>query len=350
MNHITQPSDVKDLNVKFNMPGLAVEPDKGDHESRGRQGCKQFVCGSPQMQHLCEVIEKLSQQTHRILILGESGTGKEMVAQAIHSWGPRAQKPFVPVDCASLTPTLAESELFGHVKGAFTGADSSKRGLLQAANEGTIFLDEIGELPMMLQAKLLRVLQEKEIRPVGSTERIPIHARVIAATNRDVEAGILAGTFRQDLYFRLNVVQIRLPALREHKDDIPLLAAYFLDKFSDPLHAVRAISDDALLRLMAYDWPGNVRELENAIECAIALGSDAILQVSDLPAKLQGAAVYPVPGNNAHMSLEEIERRAIFQALEETGDDKLEAARLLGIGKTTLYRKLRDYSLNSSQT
>jgi two-component system response regulator HydG len=350
MNRITQPCDVKDLNVKFNMPGLAVEPDKGDHESRGRQGCKQFVCASPQMQHLCEVIKKLSQQTHRILILGESGTGKEMVAQAIHSWGPRAQKPFVPVDCASLTPTLAESELFGHVKGAFTGADNSKRGLLQAANEGTIFLDEIGELPMTLQAKLLRVLQEKEIRPVGSTERIPIHARVIAATNRDLEAGIRMGTFRQDLYFRLNVVQIRLPALREHKADIPLLAAYFMGKFSDPLHTVQAISEDALMRLMDYDWPGNVRELENAIECAVALGSDAILQVGDFPPTLQYAAVHPVPGNDKPMRLEEIERRAIFQALEETGDDKLKVARLLGIGKTTLYRKLKGYGLDSSQT
>jgi two-component system response regulator HydG len=203
---------------------------------------------------------------------------------------------------------------------------------------------------MMLQAKLLRVLQEKEIRPLGSTERIPIDARIIAATNRDLEEGVRAGTFRQDLYFRLNVVQIRLPALREHKDDIPLLVAHFLEKFSDTPHTVRAISDDALLRLMAYDWPGNVRELENAIECAVALGSDAILQVGDLPAKLRDAAVYPVPGNNEPMSLEEIERRAIFQALEETGDDKLEAARLLGIGKTTLYRKLKGYGLDSSQT
>jgi two-component system response regulator HydG len=322
--------------------------------SRAALSSKAGFCGlvgeSAPMHHLYDLIRKTSQSTSPVLLLGDTGTGKELVARAIHFAGPRCEKAFVPIDCSALTPTLVESELFGHVKGAFTGADNSKRGLLQAANEGTIFLDEIGELLMFLQVKLLRALQEKEIRPVGSTERIPIDARIIAATNRDLEAGVRAGTFRQDLYFRLNVLQIKLPALREHKVDIPLLAAYFLDKFSDPLHVVRAISDDALLRLLAYDWPGNVRELENAIEGAVALGSGTILQVSDLPTKLQDAAVHLVPGSNEPMRLEEIERRAILQALEETGDDKLEAARLLGIGKTTLYRKLKGYGLDSSQT
>jgi len=301
------------------------------------------------MRYLYEVIGKISHSTSPILLLGDTGTGKELVARAIHFAGSRRDMPLVPVDCSALTPTLVESELFGHVKGAFTGADHSKRGLLQAADKGTIFLDEIGELSMSMQAKLLRALQEKEIRPVGSTQRIAIHARVISATNHDLESEIRKGTFRQDLYFRLNVVQIRLPALREHKADIPLLAAYFLDKFCDPLHMVRTISENALLRLMDYDWPGNVRELENAIECAVALGSDAILQVGDLPPKLQRVTVHTLPRNDVPMKLEEIERRAIFRALEETGDDKVEAARQLGIGKTTLYRKLKDYGGDSSK-
>jgi transcriptional regulator with PAS, ATPase and Fis domain len=308
-----------------------------------------FVGESAPMQRLYEQIGKISQTSAPTLLLGDTGTGKELMARAIHFAGSRRAMPFVPVDCSALAPTLAESELFGHVKGAFTGADHSKQGLLQGADKGTIFLDEIGELPLCMQAKFLRALQEKEIRPVGSTERMPIHARVISATNRDLEAEIQKGTFRQDLYFRLNVVQIRLPALREHKADIPLLVAYFLDKFSDRLHMVRAISEDALLRLMDYDWPGNVRELENAIECAVALSSEAILQVGDLPTKLQYAKLHTLPRNDGPMRLEEIKRRAIFRALEETGDDKLEAARQLGIGKTTLYRKLKGYSLDTTQ-
>ena len=243
-------------------------------------------------------------------------------------------------------PTLVESELFGHAKGAFTGADHEKRGLLQIADDGTVFLDEIGELPVFLQAKLLRTLQEKEIRPVGSTIRIPIDVRVIAATNRDLEEGVRKGTFRQDLYFRLNVIQIRLPALRERKDDIPLLIAHFLDKFYNPLEPVRAISDDAMRRLMAYDWPGNVRELENAIESAVALSSERVLTADDLAWVPNGASARGLPEGNELVSLAEIERRAVLHALQETGGDRLAAARLLGIGKTTLYRKLKEYARN----
>lgn len=297
---------------------------------------------SAPMRQLHELIAKVSLSTAPILLLGETGTGKELAARCIHSTGLRQEKLFVPVDCSALTPTLVESELFGHLKGAFTGADRPKRGLLQTADEGTIFLDEIGELPMFLQAKLLRALQEKEIRPVGSTERIPINARVIAATNRNLEAGVLAGTFRQDLFYRLNVVQIRLPPLRERKIDIALLVAHFLVKFSDPLRQVRAISDDALRRLMTHDWPGNVRELENAIECALALSSDSILTVDDLVSVPNRASAH-VPDTNELIPLAEIERRAVLHALRETGGDKPAAARLLGIGKTTLYRKLKEY-------
>jgi transcriptional regulator with PAS, ATPase and Fis domain len=299
---------------------------------------------SAPMHRLYELIRKTSQSSSSVLLLGETGTGKELVARAIHSKGLRQEKVFVPVDCSALTPTLVESELFGHVKGAFTGADHAKDGLLVAANKGTIFLDEIGELPTFLQAKLLRALQEKEIRPVGSIERIPIDVRVIAATNRDLEAGLRAGTFRQDLYFRLNVVQIKLPALREHKVDVPLLVAHFLKKFSDLLQPVRTSSDDALRRLMTYDWPGNVRELANAIESAVALSSESILTADDLASVPYGALAPNASGSNELVPLAEIERRAILNTLRQTGGDKLAAARLLGIGKTTLYRKLKEYA------
>src|SRR6202171_6131158 len=257
-----------------------------------------FIGESASMHRLYELIGKISLGTSPVLILGETGTGKELAARCIHFMGLRRNKALVPIDCSALTPTLVESELFGHVKGAFTGADHLKRGLLQTASEGTVFLDEIGELPIFLQAKLLRALQEKEIRPVGSTERIPINVRVIAATHRDLEAGVRAGTFRQDLYFRLDVVQIRLPSLRERKIDIPLLVAYFQDKFSDPLQLVRSISDAALRRLMAYDWPGNVRELENAIECAMALGSDSVLTPEDLASIPNNASIATLPDGN----------------------------------------------------
>src|ERR1700676_311892 len=314
----------------------------------GERSLSGLIGESAPMRCLYELIGKIGQSNSPVLLLGETGTGKELVAGAVHFAGLRCKKALVPIDCSALTPTLIESELFGYVKGAFTGADYSKQGLLQTANEGTIFLDEIGELPLFLQAKLLRALQEKEIRPVGSTEQIPINGRVIAATNRDLEAGVRAGTFRRDLYFRLNVVQIKLPALREHKVDIPLLVAHFLDKFSDPLHAGRGISDDALRRLLAYDWPGNVRELENTIECAVALSSHSVLTPDDLASVLYRALAPHVPGSNERVPLEEIVRRAILHALQETGGDKAAAARLLCIGKTTLYRKLKEYARDPS--
>jgi transcriptional regulator with PAS, ATPase and Fis domain len=305
--------------------------------------CGTLIGNSVPMRHLYELIERVSQGTSPVLLLGETGTGKELVARSIHFTGLRHDEVFVPVDCCALTPTLIESELFGHVRGAFTGAERSKRGLLQDAMGGTIFLDEIGELPIYLQAKLLRALQEKEVRPVGSTERIPIDVRVIAATNRDLEAAVRAGTFRQDLFYRLNVVQITLPPLRKRKIDIPLLVAYFLEKFSDPLLPVRAVSDEALRRLVAYDWPGNVRELQNAIERAVALSSHSVLIADDLES-IPGAASRPGPVDiNELVPLAELERRAIMHALRETEGDKPAAARLLGIGKTTLYRKLKEY-------
>jgi two-component system response regulator HydG len=302
------------------------------------------------MRRLYELIAKISQSNSPVLVLGDTGTGKELVARAIHSIGPRREHALVPVDCSTLPPSLVESELFGYVRGAFTGAGHSRQGLLAAAHEGTILLDEIGELPTFLQAKLLRALQEKEVRPVGSTERIPIDVRVIAATNRDLEAGIKAGTFREDLYFRLNVVQIKLLPLRQHKTDIPLLVTHFLLKFSDATHPAHTISDSAMQRLMAYDWPGNVRQLENVIECAVALSTQSVLTVEDLVSVPGGASPGSLPDCDELVQLCELERRAVLHALQETAGDKIAAAQHLGIGKTTLYRKLKEYAAASQVT
>lgn len=347
-DYITKPFHVAELQSKLERVVRDIELDQENRllreQLRTRPGYAGLIGVSTKMQRVYKMIERVSQHTHSVLILGESGTGKEMVARSIHYNGPRKQKPFIPVDCSSLVPTLIESELFGYVKGAFTGATHTKMGLLEAAHEGTLFLDEVGDMSVDLQARLLRALQEREVKPVGSTERIRINVRVMAATNRDLENDIRDGRFRQDLYFRLNVVQIKLPPLRDRKTDIPLLVSAFLEKFCDAQRPLRTISEDAMRRLMAYDWPGNVRELENAIERAVALGSGPILHVGDLPSNLQYAPVDHALETEQLLSLEELERRAIGRALRETGGDKLAAARLLGIGKTTLYRKLKQYN------
>jgi|SRR5579863_4056617 transcriptional regulator with PAS, ATPase and Fis domain len=315
-----------------------------------KKHCGELVGESAAMLRLYALIAKAGECTSPVLLLGETGTGKELVARGIHREGLRREKAFVPVDCSALTPTLIESELFGHVKGAFTGADHSREGLLQSADGGTVFLDEIGELPMALQAKLLRALQEREVRPVGSTARIRIDVRIIAATNRDLEVAVRKGTFRQDLFYRLNVIQVHLPPLRDRKVDIPLLAIHFLDKFSGTVDCVHAISDGALQRLMSHDWPGNIRELQNAIERAVALSSDGVLTADDLVSVPNRASATDGPNNNEIMPLREIERRAILHAMRETGGDKLATSRLLGIGKTTLYRKLKEYGTDPMPT
>src|ERR1700686_2671947 len=344
---VTKPFHIEELRAKLDRLIHTIEVDQENRlmreELRSRPGFGALIGMSPRMQRVYKLIQKVSQHTYPVLILGESGTGKELVARSIHFSGPRKNKPFAPVDCSSLVPTLIESELFGYVKGAFTGAQHTKQGLFEAAGEGTLFLDEIGDLPIDLQAKLLRALQEREIKPVGSNERIAIRARVIAATNRDLESGIRTGGFRQDLYFRLNVVPVKLPPLRERKADIPLLANTFLEKFSDPARPIHSISEDAMRRIMAYDWPGNIRELENAIERDVALGSGPILHVGDLPSNLQYTSTEKLPEGDELGPLEILEKRAIFRALRETAGDKLAAARMLGIGKTTLYRKLKQY-------
>ena len=307
---------------------------------------------SQQMQHIFKVIQRVAPSRAPVLILGESGTGKELVARSIHENSPWREKPFVPVDCAALAPTLIESELFGYVRGAFTGAIRSKEGLLQTANGGTLFLDEVAELPVELQTRLLRVIQEKELKPVGSTRRIPFDARILAATNRNLQAAIEQGSFRKDLFFRLNVVNITLPPLRERKVDIPLLAEQILHRLMQARGGNRhrdrqerwMLSSEALDRLLAYDWPGNIRELENCLERAITLGSGPVIRVGDLSSNVQ----VPLPSATTSfpesvIPLEEMERQAVLRALAGAGGDKLLAARLLGIGKTTLYRKLRKY-------
>jgi DNA-binding NtrC family response regulator len=352
-DYVTKPFHVDELRTKLDRLMHSIEVDQENRllreELRSRPGFGGLIGMSPRMQRVYKLIQKVAQHTYPVLILGESGTGKELVARSIHFSGPRKNKPFAPVDCSSLVPTLIESELFGYVKGAFTGAQHTKQGLFEAAGEGTLFLDEIGDLPIDLQAKLLRALQEREIKPVGSNERIGIRARVIAATNRDLESGIRTGGFRQDLYFRLNVVQIKLPPLRERKADIPLLVNTFLEKFSDAARPIHTVSEDAMRRITSYDWPGNIRELENAIERAVALGSGPILHVGDLPSNLQYNAAEKHSEGDELVPLEILERRAIFRALQETSGDKLAAARLLGIGKTTLYRKLKQYESGRAQ-
>ncbi|MHB8754423.1 MAG: sigma-54-dependent transcriptional regulator [Candidatus Acidiferrales bacterium] len=356
-DYVTKPFHIDELRRKIQRLIREQELDQENRvlreQLRTRPGYGELIGVSAKMQRVYKLIEKVSRDNYPVLILGESGTGKELVARSIHYSGARQHKPFVPVDCSALVPTLIESELFGYTKGAYTGAVHAKQGLIESADGGTLFLDEIGNLPVEMQAKLLRVLQEREVKPVGSNDRVAVHVRVIAATNKDLDTAVRAGQFRQDLFFRLNVVQIKLPALRERKSDIPVLVQSFLEKFADPARPSPTLAEDAMTRLTAYDWPGNVRELENAIERAVALGSGPILHSGDLPSNLQYAVASStdrMPSEDELLSLDELERRAILRALRESGGDKLMAARMLGIGKTTLYRKLKQYETHLGQS
>lgn len=353
-DYVTKPFHIDELRRKLQRLVREQEMDQENRvlreQLRTRPGYKELIGTSPKMQRVYKLIEKVSQHNYPVLILGESGTGKELVARSIHFSGPRCNKQFVPVDCSALAPTLIESELFGYVKGAFTGAVHSKQGVFESADGGTLFLDEIGNLPVDMQAKLLRVLQEREVKPIGSNERVGINVRVIAATNRDLDAAVRLNTFRKDLFFRLNVVQIKIPPLRERKSDIPLLVQAFLDKFVDPGGPIPVLAEDAMSTLTAHNWPGNVRELENAIQRAVALGSSPLLHSGDLPSNVQnGAASDLLAPDDKPVSLEEMERRAVLKALQESSGDKLAAARALGIGKTTLYRKLKQYQVQSDE-
>ncbi|PYV63458.1 MAG: sigma-54-dependent Fis family transcriptional regulator [Acidobacteria bacterium] len=310
-----------------------------------------IVGSSPKIQEVLRMIARLKDTRNPVLITGESGTGKELVARAIHFRGAFANRPFVAVDCGSLVPTLIESELFGYEKGAFTGAMRTKIGLLQSANGGTVFLDEIGELPLELQAKLLRFLQEKEVRPVGSNQKFKVDVRVIAATNRDLEAAYREGDFRKDLYFRLNVITVHLPSLREHRSDIPLLVQWFLDRSSRGSDA--QVTSAAMKRLLEYEWPGNVRELENCVERATALGDGKTIDVGDLPPAIVGGLASTGEGLASQASslssndLEDIERATIQRVFDQVNGDKVVAGKMLGISRATLYRKLKRYNIGS---
>jgi DNA-binding NtrC family response regulator len=326
-----------------------------------------LVGQSPPISQIRELIEKLGRSRSPVLLLGETGVGKEVVARAIHESNPSGN--FVPIDCGSLIGPLMESELFGHAKGAFTGAVEAKRGLLDLANGGTAFFDEIGDLPLDLQVKLLRVLQEREYRPVGSLIRQKVDLRIISATHRDLSREVAQGTFRQDLYYRLNVISVHIPALRERKEDIDALTKHFLSHCG-PNYSLTYETRQAML---AYDWPGNVRELSNCLQRLTAMNAGPLLHAGDLPSPLQnhagmtradqrtmaaGAVQGTIPRSNdlainyplaqpVIMPLSEIEKRAILEALAYTKGDHTMAAHLLGIGRTTLYRKLKEYRLDT---
>ncbi|MGH9454160.1 MAG: sigma-54-dependent transcriptional regulator [Terriglobia bacterium] len=347
-DYITKPFKVDDFKRLFTRlmerQQLETENRVLREQIKTERGFGNLIGSSSTMQKIYQMILRVAPKRHPVLILGESGTGKELVARAIHAYSSVREHAFVPVDCGSLTPTLIESELFGHVRGAFTGANQSRTGLLAAAGGGTVFLDEIGELPVELQAKLLRALQEREIRPIGSNDTYPLLARVIAATNRNLEQAIAEGRFREDLYFRLNVVSIVIPTLRLRKSDIPALIQVFMARHAAAEDGITGFAPEAMERLMAYNWPGNVRELENCVQHALALGTGPRLGATDLPAAILRQTTVPLHGE-AGNTLQELERDAILRALETAGGDRVRAAKLLGIGKTTIYRKLKEYGL-----
>jgi DNA-binding NtrC family response regulator len=359
-DYLTKPFAMDELSTVLDRAAQNHMTDTATRQLRERlrlsEGLGSMIGRSSEMEKIYRILSKVAQSAHPVLILGESGTGKELVARTIHAYGPNPQKPFLPVDCGSLVPTLIESELFGYVKGAFTGANHSKDGLLVSAEGGTVFLDEIGELSLDLQAKLLRALQEREVRPVGANHRVPIKARIVAATNRDLASMVEKGSFRKDLFYRINVVNLRLPSLRDRREDIPLLAAHFLDRISRDNGRKFTLSDEALRTMMRYEWPGNVRELENSIERACALSSGPVLHLGDLPTQLQqhglearraaaAGEVSEAEDSPGVKTLAELEREAILGAIRTLKGDKLQAAKMLGIGKTTLYRKLKEYGI-----
>ena len=336
---------------------LALKKEAGylRRELRRLTGLDHIIGTSSKMKAIFELIENIAPQNSRVLITGESGTGKELVARAIHEHSGRAKHPFITINCGAFPETLLESELFGYMRGAFTGANENRRGLFQAAHGGTLFMDEIGNMSVTMQVKLYRVLQEGKVRPIGSTEESDVDVRVIAATNKNLEEEITAGRFREDLYYRLSVIPIHLPPLRERREDIPLLAREFLERFSKSMNKkVEGIDSEAMRRLEVYDWPGNVRELENTVERAVALESSSRVSVEALPDRVRNYFQETVPqnGHNGNgialppdgLSLEdhirEVERSYLLAALERSGGVRTRAAELL---KMT-YRSFRHYA------
>jgi len=351
-DYVSKPFNVGELTLTVSRALERTRLLEENRAARAREGDKpphieSIVGASPAMLDVYKMVARVAPTMSTVLVVGESGTGKELVARAIHTHSPRANGPFVAVNCTALTESLLESELFGHAKGAFTGAVASKRGIFEEAQGGTVFLDEIGDVAAKMQAQLLRVLQEGEIRRVGGTEAIKVDVRVVAATNRELEDEVKAGRFREDLYFRINVVSIRLPPLRERPSDIPLLVDHFLAKYAARERRSDAgVAPQAMALLQRYGWPGNVRELENVIERALALSKDGVILPSDLPPEIAHEAA---TGGSAatggglvddRPTLAELERRYIDLILRETGGNKKRAAEILGIDRRTLYRTL----------
>ncbi|MFH2074854.1 MAG: sigma-54 dependent transcriptional regulator [Pseudomonadota bacterium] len=354
-DYLTKPLDIEELKIliekalehyHLRAENLVLKERLGDRFDFSR-----IIGRSPKMKTLLDTLAMVAPTDATVLIMGESGTGKEVAANAIHHNSPRAGQPFVKVSCAALPETLLESELFGHEKGAFTGAVSRREGRFQLAHRGTIFLDEIGEMSPALQAKLLRVLQEKEFEPLGSDRTAKVDIRVIAATNRDLDKDVREGRFREDLYYRLNVVPIVMPPLRERREDIPLLAEHFLTLCREKNRkAVKEISGKALDALVRYDWPGNIRELENSIERAVIMAREDVIGTADFPPQIrklsrdEGKDGFGIPDG---VSLAEMERALIIKTLAETGGNRTRAAEILGINRRTLQNKLKEYRLGT---
>jgi DNA-binding NtrC family response regulator len=342
-DYLSKPLRVEEIEVTvrraLEVQRLARENRQYREELRDRYRVDNFVGQAPEMLAIYKTIARVAAQDTTVLIQGETGTGKEMIARAIHYASPRGAGPFVVVDCSALPETLFESELFGHERGAFTGAVRTRRGLLETASGGTCFLDEIGELSPALQAKLLRVLQERIVRRVGGNETIPVDFRIIAATNRDLRKRVDEGEFREDLFYRLNVVTARIPALRDRRQDIPLLAQHFLAKYRRATgKRVNGLSRETLDLLIAHDWPGNVRELEHVVERAVALASSELIVPENLPPEVRPAPAPPPEPPARWMTLDELRRWYVDRVLEHTEGNKQRAADILGIDRRTLYR------------
>ena len=347
-DYVSKPFNIEELKLTVTraLERRRLVAENKTVQSQAKTQIEDIVGKSAIMLEVYKLVARVAGSTATVLVTGESGTGKELVARAIHTHSPRARAAFVPVNCTALTESLLESELFGHARGAFTGAIGAKRGLFEMANGGTMFLDEIGDMGPKMQAQLLRTLQDGEVRPVGGSESIRVDVRIVCATNKDLEEEVKAGHFREDLYFRINVVTVRLPPLRERRDDVPILVAHFLAKIArrERRDQAAALSPEALRLLTSYAWPGNVRELENAIARAVAVAKGNVILPSDLPPEVGGAGPI-VTGDGTGMiedrpTLAELERRYIALVLHESGGNKKKAAERLGIDRRTLYRAL----------
>jgi two-component system response regulator HydG len=358
-NYLLKPLDLKQLRAVVDNAARNQHLRRANAELNRRLdekfGFEGIVGNSPAMQELVDRLRRIAPTDATVLIQGETGTGKELVAQAIHQNSPRKSRPFVGLNCAALSEHILESELFGHIRGAFTDASADRVGKFEYANGGTLFLDEVGDMPLATQIKLLRVLESHEITRVGSNEQIKVNVRILSATNRDLEDAIRAGTFREDLYHRLKVLTVTLPPLRDRTQDIPLLIEHFVQLHAARHHKkIRSITTAARRKLMTFAWPGNVRQLKNAIESMVVVDYDEVLDVDDLPPELVGNDHAPAAavsgdagiGELVGRPLEEIESLYIAETLKATGGNREEAANLLGIGERTLYRKIKEYGLN----